>query len=207
MFQCNRCAPSSLSPFDDFWPRLMSFHRWTSSTSIQSRSMSINRRSINIHRRPFVDVMDLDGPMSIDLGLSTSIHSFSGMDYLWENLRKMIGNIFDNPGRIISDNPKINRVGKRIVFRSFSPAEYVLKISWKMKSIQPHIPIGDILVLLLLIRRIFRGVFRCVKAIDYFRFSSHEYLYFSVPYSHHNLGRKMYQNITHFTTAIQGIFL
>ena len=29
----------------------MSHHHWTSSTSIQSRSMSINRRSINIHRR------------------------------------------------------------------------------------------------------------------------------------------------------------
>ena len=85
----------------------------------------VDRRSINVHRRPSVDVIDVDGPMSIDLGLSTSIHSFSGADYLWENLPEMIGKICDNPGRIILNNPEINRVGKHIVFRSFPPAEYV----------------------------------------------------------------------------------
>ena len=67
--------------------------------------------------------------MSIDLGLSTSIHSFSDMDYLQENVTKMIGKICDNPGRIISNNPKIIQVGKRIVFRSFPPVEYVSKTS------------------------------------------------------------------------------
>lgn len=99
--------------------------------------------------------MDLNGPTSIDLSPSTSIHSFSGVDYLWENLAKMIGKTCDNPGHIISNNPKVNWVGKRIVFRSFSLVEYVSKISWKTTSIRAHIPTGDTLVLVLLIRQIY----------------------------------------------------
>jgi hypothetical protein len=91
--------------------------------------------------------MDFNGPTSIDLGQSTSINSFSGADYLSENHTKMIGKTLNNPGWIISDNPEIKRVGKHVIFRPFSLAEYVLKIFRKIEGNRPHILTKNILTL------------------------------------------------------------
>jgi hypothetical protein len=95
--------------------------------------------------------MDLVGSTFINVGLPTSINSYSGAEYLEEYVGKIIWKIYNNPSWIILDKPEINRVGKRTVFRLFSLAEYVLKKIRITLSNQWHIPIGDMLVLFVLI--------------------------------------------------------
>ena len=96
----------------------------------------------------------------------TSINLFSNVYYLWENTMKMIGKTWDNPGWIILNNPGIIRVGKHKLFRSFSPAEYLLKTFRKMERDQQHIPMGNVVSLAPPIWQIFQPIFLHVTRSD-----------------------------------------
>jgi hypothetical protein len=78
----------------------------------------------------------------------------------------MIGKIWDNPRRIILNNPGTNQMGKRKTFRPFPPVGYLSKIFRKMEDNRPHIPTGNMVVLALSIRQIFQGVFKRVTTAD-----------------------------------------
>ena len=77
----------------------------------------------------WTDVDRLNKPTSMDLSPSMSINSFSDPDYFSDDRQKIIRNIIDNPGRILSNNPGVNRVGKNDISQRYSPTECPSKIS------------------------------------------------------------------------------